>query len=87
MLRVPVINYLRACPLPKAKKRLDELAKLDPNSIQQANAFFPAAASAPSGQPDANDQKAAPAAPKPKAKTPGAASGARHSTFSQGTRA
>lgn len=40
-VRVPVINYLRACPLPAAKKHLEELAKLDPESMQRANSFFP----------------------------------------------
>jgi hypothetical protein len=40
-VRVPVINYLRACPLPEAKTHLDELAKLDPDSFKRANSFFP----------------------------------------------
>lgn len=40
-VRVPVINYLRACPLPEAKQRIDELAKIDPESIKRANSFFP----------------------------------------------
>jgi hypothetical protein len=45
-VRVPVINYLRACPLPKAKEYLDELAKIDPDSIKKANNFFPLGAGA-----------------------------------------
>jgi hypothetical protein len=40
-VRVPVINYLRACPLPDAKQKIDELAKIDPESIKRANSFFP----------------------------------------------
>jgi hypothetical protein len=40
-VRVPVINYLRACPLPKAKQHIDELAKLDPETVKRANSFFP----------------------------------------------
>jgi hypothetical protein len=40
-VRVPVINYLRACPLPDAKVKIDELAKIDPESIKRANSFFP----------------------------------------------
>lgn len=40
-IRVPVVNYLRACPLPEAKAHLDELAKLDPDAIRRANTFFP----------------------------------------------
>jgi hypothetical protein len=45
-VRVPVINYLRACPLPEAKSRIDELAKIDPESIKRANSFFPLGAAA-----------------------------------------
>src|SRR6185312_9659774 len=40
-VRVPVINYLRACPLPEAKKHIEELAKLDPETVKRANSFFP----------------------------------------------
>lgn len=41
-VRVPVINYLRACPLPKAKEYIAELEKIDPESVKRANTFFPA---------------------------------------------
>jgi hypothetical protein len=40
-VRVPVINYLRSCPLPEAKKYIDELAKIDPESVKRAQTFFP----------------------------------------------
>ena len=40
-VRVPVINYLRACPLPEAKEMLIKLEKIDPNSIKRAKTFFP----------------------------------------------
>jgi len=40
-VRVPVINYLRACPLPQAKQHIDELAKIDPDVVKRANSFFP----------------------------------------------
>ncbi len=46
-VRVPVINYLRACPKPEAKTYLDELAKIDPESVKRANSFFPLAAPKP----------------------------------------
>ena len=47
-VRVPVINYLRACPLPKAKERIDELAKLDPETVKRASTlFFPLGAGTP----------------------------------------
>jgi hypothetical protein len=57
-VRVPVINYLRACPLPAAKVKLDELARLDPESIKRANSFFPlggAAAPTAAAKPAANE--------------------------------
>ena len=40
-LRVPVINYLRACPLPEAEKAIVELEKIDPGAVRRAKAFFP----------------------------------------------
>ncbi len=40
-LRVPVINYLRACPLPKAEEAIAELEKIDPNAVRRAKMFFP----------------------------------------------
>ena len=49
-VRVPVINYLRACPLPQAKERIDELAKLDPETVKRASTlFFPLGAGSTSG--------------------------------------
>ncbi|MBL9125330.1 MAG: hypothetical protein JNG90_16955 [Planctomycetaceae bacterium] len=40
-VRVPVIKYLKECPLPEAKAHIEELAKIDPKVVQQANSFFP----------------------------------------------
>jgi hypothetical protein len=40
-VKVPVINYLRACPLPEAKEKLAKLEKLDPAAIKRAKTFFP----------------------------------------------
>jgi hypothetical protein len=40
-VRVPVIQYLRACPLPEAEERLDELAQIDPEAVKRANFFVP----------------------------------------------
>lgn len=40
-VKVPVINFLRTCPLPEAKERIKELEKLDPESVRRANTFFP----------------------------------------------
>lgn len=41
-IRVPVVNYLRACPLPEAKVALDKLEKIDPDAVKRANTFFTA---------------------------------------------
>ncbi len=40
-VKVPVVNYLRACPLPAAKDYIKELEKLDPESVKRAHTFFP----------------------------------------------
>ena len=40
-VRVPVINYLRACPLPEAKDMLIKLEKIDPSAVKRAKTFFP----------------------------------------------
>jgi hypothetical protein len=40
-VRVPVVNYLRACPLQEAQQKMDELAKIDPDAIKRASTFFP----------------------------------------------
>jgi len=77
-VRVPVINYLRACPLPEAKTRIDELAKIDPETIKRANSFFPfGAAAAPetadSKEPADKDSKAKADAKQDTAKPPAAA--------------
>jgi hypothetical protein len=40
-VRVPVIHYLRVCPLPEAKTYLKELEKVDPAAFRRANTFLP----------------------------------------------
>lgn len=39
-VRVPVVNYLRACPLDSAKEALKKVEKIDPESVRRANTFF-----------------------------------------------
>jgi hypothetical protein len=39
-VRVPVINYMRACPNPDAAEAMEELKKADPDSVRRANTFF-----------------------------------------------
>lgn len=48
-VRVPVINYLRRCPLAHAKDLLKECEKIDPAAMKRANTFFPGD---PAGVPD-----------------------------------
>ena len=40
-VRVPVINYLRACPNEGAEDAITKLEKIDPESVERARAFFP----------------------------------------------
>jgi hypothetical protein len=40
-VRVPVINYLRACPDEAAAEHIKELEKIDPAAVKRANTFFP----------------------------------------------
>jgi hypothetical protein len=47
-VRVPVVNYLRACPKPEAKKYIEQLEKIDPAAVKRANTFFPFGGAAPS---------------------------------------
>ena len=78
-VRVPVVNYLRACPKPEAKKHLADLAKIDPDAVKRANSFFPlgvgapAVAKQPAAEKSAGDQAAdskTPAAGKDKNEKP-----------------
>lgn len=50
-VRVPIIHYLRACPRPEAKTKLDELAKLDPDAFRRAATFFPFGGGVPVKKP------------------------------------
>lgn len=40
-VRVPVINYLRACPRDEAQQVMEELKQIDPEAVERANAYFP----------------------------------------------
>ncbi len=39
-IRVPVVNYLRACPQPEAEVALEKLREIDPESVRRASSFF-----------------------------------------------
>jgi hypothetical protein len=58
-VRMPVVNYLRACPLPKAKKYMVELEKLDPKTFKRARAFFPEYDLTDDNEPEESDKKEA----------------------------
>jgi hypothetical protein len=70
-VRVPVLKYLKACPLPDAKKMYDRLALIDPTAAKQAESFLSLpgglGAPAPAEKPQtteksgANKESAAPA--------------------------
>jgi len=47
-VRVPVVNFLRASPEPRAKELIEELAKVDPQAVERASRFFPIPSAAPS---------------------------------------
>ncbi len=55
-VRVPVVNYLRACPLPEAKEKLIQLEKIDPNSVKRAKTFFPIPSPAAPKKEDSSSQ-------------------------------
>jgi hypothetical protein len=38
-IRIPIVSYVRACPLPEAKTAIEELAKIDPKAVEQASAL------------------------------------------------
>lgn len=48
-VREPIVNYLRACPLPKAAEAIAKLEKIDPEAVRRAAtlAAFAGAAAAP----------------------------------------
>jgi FAD/FMN-containing dehydrogenase len=60
-VREPIVNYLRACPLPEAAEAVAELEKIDPEAVRRAAtlaglAGIPSAATTPdSGEPAATD--------------------------------
>ncbi|MCH8042145.1 MAG: hypothetical protein IID44_00370 [Planctomycetes bacterium] len=40
-VRVPVVRYLQACPLPEAKRHIEQLTKIDPGAVRRASIQFP----------------------------------------------
>ncbi len=73
-VRVPVVQYLNACPLPEAKEKIAELTKIDPDSVKRASFFVPLGGRpAPAAKGGEDDTSAGPKpAPVPRAKVPAA---------------
>jgi hypothetical protein len=40
-LRMPIINYLRVCPLPQAEKMLETIRLTEPVNYRRATTLFP----------------------------------------------
>ena len=65
-VRVPVVNYLRACPFPKAKEYLAELRKIDPKAVHQSETLYPIGPEpAANGAPSKPAASGAPMSTKP----------------------
>jgi len=86
-VRVPVVQFLRACPDPKALEYLGELSKIDPDAVKRATNYLalpgaasggPAAAQTaqPAGGAAKDDKPAAANDAKPAAAAPNASSSA-----------
>ena len=59
-VRVPVLRYLQACPLPEAETHIVALSKLDPSAAKRAASFFPLqGAKPPEKKPEDKDAAAA----------------------------
>ncbi len=59
-VRVPVVNYLRACPLPEAEAALKKLEQIDPDSVRRANTFFAAPVQSSSPGPNSSSSLSRP---------------------------
>jgi hypothetical protein len=40
-VRVPIVRFLQACPLPSAKEHIEQLTKIDPGAVKRASIQFP----------------------------------------------
>jgi hypothetical protein len=50
-IRVPVVNYLRACPKPEAAAAIEKLKEIDPDSVRRAGSVFSIPVPAPAKPP------------------------------------
>ncbi len=56
-IRVPVVNYVRACPLPEAKVAMEKLKEIDPEAVKRANTYFTAPVPPADKQPTSSDAR------------------------------
>jgi hypothetical protein len=56
-VREPIVNYLRACPLPEAAAALVELEKIDPEAVRRAATLAGLAGAVAAGAPPAGDDE------------------------------
>ena len=56
-VRVPVVNYLRACPLPLAKEKIEQLKLVDADAVKRAMMFFPLTEEKESGDGESKTPK------------------------------
>lgn len=56
-IRVPVVNYVRACPLPEAKVAMEKLKEIDPEAVKRANTYFTAPVPPAEKQPTSSDAR------------------------------
>jgi hypothetical protein len=74
-VRVPVVQYLKVCPLPEAAKHLEELTQIDPEAVKRASFFVPLGGAAPKPVPPADGALAGDPQPSDPAPAPGEAAG------------
>lgn len=63
-VRVPVVQYLNACPLPEAQDKIAELNEIDPQSVKRASFFVPLGGRPPAAEAT-NDDVGTAKAPRP----------------------
>lgn len=56
-VKTPVVNYLRACPLPEAKGAIERLRAIDPEAVRRAETFFRVSNDRPNDVPAAREDR------------------------------
>jgi hypothetical protein len=85
-VRVPVVQFLRACPDPKAQEYLVELAKIDPDAVKRATNYLmlPGASGAPAPVAAATSDSKPAAEPAASVATQSASGGAEQQAPAEG---